>query len=103
MIKIILEETRTNRGISGNVYHTVKIINVKNNKYFTVSTPSLSNVDGILKRFMNLQWDNIYSVVTYTNSARLSSLPTSLRLDCCRVTPEWKKELNKIGLRSNNK
>lgn len=103
MIKIILVETRTNRDINGNVYITIKIINIKNNKSFIVSTPSLSNVESILKSGINLQWDEIYSVVTYTNSTKMNSLPRALNLNCCQLTTEWKKEINKIGLRLNNK
>lgn len=99
MIKIILEETYTKRDYSGNVYHTVKVINTKNYESFTTETPSMSNVTGIIRKALKLEWNEIYEVSKCTDSTRTSSLPEHLNLNSCHFEKGWKKELNKIGLR----
>ena len=99
MIKVILKEKYTKRDIYGNVYHTVTITNVRTNKHFTTQTPSLSNVVGILNRSGITNWNNLYTSSACTGSARISSLPTHLNLNCCNFDKAWKQELNKIGFR----
>ena len=93
----------------GNVYHVVKITNLKNGKSFNAETPSLGNVTGILNDAFG-GWENMPYIETSecTGSARYSSLPESLLLDPCKYDNgklsgpyklSWKKELNKIGFR----
>ena len=99
MIKIILSETWTKRDTSGNNYHTVKVINCKNQKSFTTSTPSLKNVEGILINALKLEWIEIYEHSQCTDKTSINSLPEHLNLNKCAFDKAWKKELNKIGLR----
>jgi len=101
--KTLLTHTHTKRDIYGNVYHAVQVENIKNGKSFTAHAPSLENVEGILKKAFG-GWDKVglRSVSMCTGSARVSSLPdenTSKHLNPCQFTPDWKRELNKIGFR----
>jgi len=100
--KTLLTHTYTKRDIYGNVYHAIKIENIRNGKSFTVHAPSLSNVEGILHKAFG-GWDKagIRSFSTCTGSARLSSLPdeTVPHMNGCQFTDDWKRELNKIGFR----
>ena len=100
--KTLLTHTHTKRDIYGNVYHAVQVENIKNGKSFTVHTPSLGNVEGILNTAFG-GWDKagIRSVTTCTGLIRISSLPdeNAPNLNPCKFTPEWKRELNKIGFR----
>jgi len=111
MKKLILTHHYTNRDIYGNVYHAVTVENIKNGKSFTVHTPSLGNVKGILHDAFG-GWDKCPSVdvPAPTGSARPSSLPNETVegfLDQCHFsddkhhvyTGSWRKELNKIGFR----
>lgn len=105
--KLHLAHHFTKRDIYGNVYHAVRIENIKNGKSFTVSTPSLSNVTSILYDAFG-DWENCGYIVSErpTGSARISSLPeASHELNPCRFEDgkpykgSWKKELNAIGFR----
>ena len=111
MKKLILTHHYTNRCMYGNVYHAVTVENIKNGKEFTVHTPSLGNVQGILHDAFG-GWAKCESVIVTapTGSTRSSSLPEETVegfLDQCRFTDEkhpvytgsWRKELNKIGFR----
>jgi hypothetical protein len=91
----------------GNVYHAVRINNIKNGESFTVETPSLGNVTGILCDAFD-GWENCQYIVSEapTGSARVSSLPERIYdLNPCGFEDRkpyagsWKKELNKIGFR----
>jgi len=106
--KIILTHTYTKCCTYGNVYHAVRIENASNGKSFTVHTPSLSNVEGILHdAFGGWEAKGIRSFSNCTGSARYSSLPdeTAQGLNPCSFEDgkpyagSWKKELNKIGFR----
>lgn len=101
--KTLLTHTHTKRDIYGNIYHAVQVENIKNGKSFTVHTPSLGNVEGILNKAFG-GWDKagIRSVTTCTGSARLSSLPSQTvanYLNSYHFNDDWKRELNKIGFR----
>jgi len=111
MKKLILTHHYTNRCIYGNVYHAITVENIRNGKRFTVHTPSLENVQGILRDAFG-GWDKCESVIVPapTGSARSSSLPEETVdgfLDQCHFSDEkhpvyngsWRKELNKIGFR----
>ncbi len=107
--KLILTHYYTKRCTYGNVYHVVRVENVKNGKSFLADTPSLSNVTSILFDAFGKDWEKCKYIVSEqcTNSARISSLPESLFLDPCNFEDRkdsvyklsWKKELNKIGFR----
>jgi hypothetical protein len=99
-IKTLLTHTHTKRDIYGNVYHAVQVENIKNGKSFTVHTPNLGNVEGILNKAFG-GWDKagLRSVTTCTGSSLLASLPdeNAPHLNPCKFTSDWKRELNKIG------
>jgi len=106
-IKLHLIHHFTKRCMYGNVYHVVTIENVRTGKFFTVSTPSLSNVTHILYDAFG-GWENCGYIVSErpTGSARISSLPDAI----CDLNPcsfenrgpykaSWRKELSKIGFK----
>ena len=104
---MLLTHHFTKRCTYGNVYHVVNIQNIRTGKSFSVSTPSLENVTGILYDAFG-GWDNMGHIVSEspTGSARMSSLPDAQEdLSPCRFEDgkpykgSWKKELNKIGFR----
>ena len=107
-VKLHLQHYFTNPDIYGNIYHTVRISNIKNGKGFLVEVPCLSNVTGILCEAFG-GWENCQYIVSEvpTKSARYSSLPKDrlLNLNPCGfedIKPykgSWKRELNKIGFR----
>lgn len=99
MIKFILKEKYTKRDVNGNVYKTVTITNTKNYKSFTVNTPDIGNVVGILTRVFELKYNELYKVSICTGSSRISSLPDNIYLPYCRFDKNWKEQLNKIGVR----
>jgi hypothetical protein len=106
-IKLHLTHHFTKRCMYGNVYHVVTIENIRTGKSFSVSTPSLSNVTGILCDAFG-GWDKAGYIVSEcpTGSARFSSLPSaSGDLNPCAFEAgkpykgSWRKELNAIGFR----
>jgi hypothetical protein len=106
--KTILTHYYTKRCTYGNVYHAVRIENASNGKSFTVYTPSLGNVEGILQdAFGGWEAAGIRSFSSCTGSARYGSLPveTAPGLNPCSFEDgkpykgSWKTELNKIGFR----
>ena len=98
-IKIIIEHHYTKRDMYGNVYHVAILINPKNSKRFSTSTPSTGNVYHIISDAFGGHV-HTHETETCTDSARLSSLPESMNLACCRYNKEWKKALNGIGYRN---
>lgn len=105
--KILLTHHFTKRCTYGNVYHAVTVENIRNGKSFTVSTPSLGNVTGILYDAFG-GWDKCGHIVSEapTGSTKSSSLPVAKNdLNPCRFEDQksykgsWKKELNAIGFR----
>lgn len=107
-IKLHLQHYYTKRDMYGNVYHAVRVVNIKNGKGFLISTPSLGNVTGILHDAFK-GWQNCQYIISEvpTNSVRLSSLPAG-RIenlnpcgfdDCKPYKGSWKRELNKIGFK----
>ena len=106
-IKLHLTHHFTKPCMYGNVYHVVTIQSIRTGKSFSVSTPSLGNVTGILRDAFG-SWDNMGYIVSEcpTGSARHSSLPdASHDLSPCSFEDgkpykgSWKKELNEIGFR----
>ena len=106
-IKLHLTHHFTKRCMYGNVYHVVTIQSIRTGKSFSVSTPSLGNVTGILRDAFG-GWDKAGYIVSEapTGSARHSSLPDSSHdLNPCSFEDgspykgSWKKELTKIGFR----
>jgi len=104
MYKALLHETWTKRDMSGNVYHAVRITNPKNEKSFTVETPSLGNVESILYDAFKFKSGRYpyYRTDRCTDSSRLSSLPDRIYLNQCHLDDKWKTELRKIGYRIPN-
>lgn len=99
-VKIHVQHTYTKRDTYGNVYHAVKVTNVKNGNSFTADAVSLSNVTSILGRAFGA-YTSDFAIISEecTGSARTSSLPKSEYLDQCRYKNDWKKALNAVGLR----
>ena len=106
--KTILEHIYTKCDLYGNVYHSVRIENVRTGKSFTVHTPSLGNVRGILHdAFGDWNAAGLREFSRCTDSARTSSLPeeTANGLNPCSFEDgkpykgSWKRELNRIGFR----
>ena len=101
MFKALLHHTYTKRDMYGNVYHTVRITNPRTEKFFTVGTSSLGNVEHILySLFPECKKTGRYLFYTTkrcTDSARLSSLPQHEYLNECHPDNNWEKALRKIG------
>lgn len=101
MYKALLHHTYTKRDVYGNVYHTVRITNPVNEKFVTVSTCSLGNVEHILYLMFKFKSGKypFYTTECCTDSARLNSLPQAIYLNECHPDKNWKKALNSIGYR----
>lgn len=98
MRKLLINHYYTKRCTYGNVYHVCQIKNLRTNKSFSVSTPSIGNVEHIL-RDAGFSFENIESTDICTNSARTSSLPNSEYFNSCQYTKEWAKALRSIGFK----
>jgi len=107
-VKLHLVHYFTNADTYGNVYHAVRINNIKNGLGFLVEVPCLSNVTNILCEAFN-GWENCQYIISKipTNSASYTSLPEDrlFNLNPCEFRDgkpykgSWKRELNKIGFR----
>lgn len=95
-IEIILDYFYTKADIYGNVYGAMRITNPITGLSFTTRTPSENNVTCVLRETFGRHL-NAYSTNKCTGSARLSSLPESIYLNCCEATDGWKDNLRKIG------
>jgi len=98
--KLLLTHYYTKCDVNGNIYHAVAVESFRTGKAFTVSTPSLSNVESILRKAFG-GWEESRAITREvpTGSARLSSLPEREHLNPCHFDQGWKQALNGIGFR----